>query len=299
MRRARVLMVLVSVALVAAPAMADNARELVNPAEPLVSNPVSPVSWRAPEAILYDNGPLVTHAGGGAGGADASVLQTALGMSTFGFGAAVASGFRVADDFTVTDPTGWQVDTLTFFAYQTGSTTASTLNALNVRIWSGAPNAGGTVVWGDTTTNVLNGSTWTNIYRVTDTDIAGSTRPIMTAVAAVNTLLPPGTYWVDVQFGGSLSSGPWAPPISILGVTTTGNALQYDPGAATWNQMLDTGASAVQGLPFIVDGSVPGQPTATPDPNAGMPIPTMSRWGIAAMLVLLAGAAILLITRRS
>jgi hypothetical protein len=37
----------------------------------------------APAVVLYDNGPLVTHPGGGAGGLDASALQTALGMTTY------------------------------------------------------------------------------------------------------------------------------------------------------------------------------------------------------------------------
>ena len=38
----------------------------------------APALWEAPAAILYDNGPLVTHPGGGFGGADASAVQTAL-----------------------------------------------------------------------------------------------------------------------------------------------------------------------------------------------------------------------------
>ena len=90
------------------------------------------VPWSGPEPVLYDNGPLVTHPGGGAGGADASALQTTLGMNTLGAGHQFLLGYRLADDFTVTDPCGWDVQTITFFAYQTGSTTTSTINALNV-----------------------------------------------------------------------------------------------------------------------------------------------------------------------
>ncbi len=84
------------------------------------------------------------------------------------------------------------------------------------------------MIWGDTTTNILTSSTWTNIYRVLDTTLTNTDRPIMACVATVNTTLPPGTYWLDWQFGGSAwLSGPWAPPVTILGQTTTGNALQY------------------------------------------------------------------------
>src|SRR5512143_645082 len=70
--------------------------------EPSTSE-ISPLREIPPSVVqvLYNNGPIVTHPGGGAGGADASALQTALGMGTYGFGHAVSSGFRVADDFTV------------------------------------------------------------------------------------------------------------------------------------------------------------------------------------------------------
>jgi len=213
----------------------------------------APSPWRAPEAILYDNGPLVTHPGGGAGGADASALQTAIGLNTYGAGAQQTAGNRVAEDFTVTG-SGWLVQTMTFFTYQTGSTTTSTINGLNFQIWNGVPGAAGSaVVFGDTTTNRLASTTWSNIYRSIDTNLLDSTRPIMTAVGTVNTFLPPGTYWVDWQLNGTLASGPWVPPISILGQATTGNARQFT--STGWANLVDTGtAAAPQGLPFVIEG---------------------------------------------
>ena len=83
-------------------------------------------------------------------------------MGTYGFGAQLSAGNRVADDFTVTDAAGWAIDTITFFAYQTVSGTTSTITSLNLQIWDGPPNAGGTVIWGDTTTNILTSTTWAN-----------------------------------------------------------------------------------------------------------------------------------------
>ena len=210
------------------------------------------VAWDGPELVLYDNGPLVTHPGGGAGGADASALQTALGMTTYGFGAQLTAGNRVADDFTITQG-NWTIETISFFTYQTGSSTTSTITGLNLQIWDGPPNAGGTVVWGNTTTNVMTSTTWTNIYRVLDTTMSDSTRPIMAVVAAVNTTLSAGTYWLDWQFDGTLSSGPWQPPITILGQTTTGDALQYT--TTGWAAISDGGTLTPQGLPFIVEGT--------------------------------------------
>ncbi len=245
----------------------------------------SAARWLAPEATLYDNGPLITHPGGGFGGADLSQLQTNLGLNTLGLGHAVSSGFRVADDFEVTDAAGWDVDTITFFAYQTGSGTSSTINAVNLRIWDGVPGeAGSNIVFGDTTTNLLVSSDFSNIYRATDTGPLDSSRPLMSVVAAVGTYLPQGSYWVDWQVGGTLGSGPWVAPVSILGQTNKpgANALQYDPGTATWSAALDTNSSTPQDLPFIVEGELGGPMACQPpadipwlsvDPTSGTTAP--------------------------
>ncbi|GMU67227.1 MAG: hypothetical protein AMXMBFR36_35010 [Acidobacteriota bacterium] len=202
--------------------------------------------------VLYDNGPIVTHPGGGSGGADVSALQTGLGMGIFGFGHALSSGFRVADDFTVTDPFGWDIDAVTFFAYQTGSSTTSTINHVNLRIWDGVPGApGSNIIFGDTTTNVLSGSVWSNSYRTLDTDLTATNRPIMANTATVGTHLDPGTYWLDWQTGGTLASGPWIPAVTVLTQTSTGDGLQFD--TANWVAATDVGP---QGFPFVIEGSV-------------------------------------------
>jgi hypothetical protein len=145
------------------------------------------------------------------------------------------------------------VTTITVYAYQTGSPTTSTMTSANLRIWNGVPGAvGSSVVWGDTTTNVLASSTWSGIYRGTQTVAAATNRPIMANVLNVNSFLAPGTYWLDWQVGGSLASGPFAPPITINGQTVTGNALQFD--GAVWNPVVDGNTTTAQGFPFIVQG---------------------------------------------
>ncbi len=239
-----------------------------------------PLSGGGPSAALYDNGPLVTHAGQGAGGADASALQTARGMTVYGFGNQAANGNRLADDFPVASG-GRVIDTITFFGYQTGSTTQSTFTSVNLRIWNGPPNsAGSQVVFGDTTTNRLISSTWSSIYRVLDTDLTSVQRPVMANVVAVNTFLAAGTYWLDWQADGTLSAGPWAPPVTILGQTSTGNALQYVPGTG-WQVVDDSGTLAPQGLPFLVgsgqgggDLSVSGRITSA----TGSGVPGVTVW---------------------
>jgi len=211
-----------------------------------------PSVWLAPAAVLLDSGPLITHPGGGAGGLDACRLQsTSLGMSTLGFGHQIVNTISVADDFTV--PVQWGLTQITFFAYQTGSTTTSTINEVRVQIWDGPPNGGGTVIFGDLTTNRLASTSFSNIYRETETTVGATTRPIMAVVATVATTLAPATYWVEWQMAGTLASGPWAPPITINGQATTGNGLQNLAG--TWAAALDGGTGAPpQGFKFIIEG---------------------------------------------
>jgi hypothetical protein len=224
-------------------------------------------------SALYNNGPMVTHPGGGYNGADASAVQSALGMNTYGFGNQFTIGYRLADDFVVNDPGGWQVDYLTFYAYQTATypdPPPSTITGIYYQIWDGPPNdPGSNVIFGDLVSNRMISTSWSYIYRVLDTAMDNSTRPIMTNVAGAGIYLPPGTYWLDWMIDGSGTSGPWTPPITVLGQTTTGNALQY---TTAWAPALDTGNSAQQGIPFVVQGykgkTLWNQPLSSVNQNA-------------------------------
>ena len=201
---------------------------------------------------LYSNGPYFNVAGS----PDISLLETSLGMTTLGAGNQLAALNRVADDWVVTSEVN--VDNIQFYSYQTGSTTVSTINHVSLAIWDGDPaNPSSTIIWGDQTTNVFSSSEWTGAYRRADTSPGDTSRPIM--VTTVNTpglTLQPGTYWLDWNCGGTLASGPWAPPIAITGQSTTGNAKQSLAGAA-WTNLVDVGP---QGLPFEVNGTEVGEP---------------------------------------
>jgi hypothetical protein len=209
------------------------------------------------DEVLYDNGPFVTHPGAGPGGADRCELQNiTLGMTTLGSNVSISANYRIADDFTV-PASGWNIETFKFYGYQTNSTTTSTFDAVNLKIWDGDPaDAGSNVVWGDGVTNLFLSSSWTNCYRDQENLVGNTARPIMEIVADVSGIfLPEGTYWVDYQLGGTLASGPWAPPITILGQTTTGNAMHFTPSG--WIEWLMGGALTPQGALFGITGTVP------------------------------------------
>jgi hypothetical protein len=207
-----------------------------------------------PEAILWDNGPLITHPGGGYNGANASALQTALGLSTYGFGQQFSYGYRMADDFVIAGPGSWNIQQITFFAYQSSAPVSpSPITGVYYQIWNGPPNnPASSVVFGDLVTNRLASSNFTNIYRVLDTGLTNHDRGILANVANAGVVLPSGTYWLEWMIDGNSSySGPWAPPISILGQTTTGNAMQY---TTSWAPALDGGTATQQGMPFVIEG---------------------------------------------
>lgn len=213
--------------------------------------------------VLYDNGPFVNSPGTGVGGAHESILQGSLGLNVFGWN--VFPDWRIADDFTITDSSGWTIDTITFFGYQIGSPTSpSPLSELNYQIWDDSPGqVGSNIVFGDTTTNRLLSSSWSNTYRVTETTTGSNTdRPIMANPSSAGVFLGPGTYWLDWQIIGSSSlSGPFANPITITGTTATGNGLQFNESTSTWVPVFDAGDP--QGFPFIIHGSVVPEPTTT------------------------------------
>ncbi len=296
------LVVLAMAVAVALPVSAGDSFEDSTAPWGIVTEGGAPGTWQPSRALLYDNGPFMTHSGTGVGGADESVLQTtSLGMNTLGMGAQLSAGNRIADQFVIPAGDEWQIDGITFFAYQSfAPSDPATLSGVNLQIWDGSPDSGASVVWGDTSTNIMASAAWTNVYRVSEESTGTSAdRAIQAAVCTVGTTLTAGTYWLDWQFDGSASySGPWAPPITIIGNDTTGDALQY---TGSWAAVTDSGTATPQGFPFIVDGTLVGQPTPTPPPggDGAEPIPTLSVTGIALLSLLLIGVAVVVIRRRS
>lgn len=209
----------------------------------------------------FDNGPFVTHPGAFTciGGADASMLQGSVPpyLTQYGLGAQISLNARLADDFIVPAGQAWTLNTITVYAYQTGSTTTSTLNHGNFRIWRGPPGVAGSSILHDwSASNQMLATAFTNCYRCDNTNLnlcpGGSTRPLMSVTLNGHGIsLECGTYWLDFQIGGTLSSGPFVPPITILGVGNTGNSRQYYASSNSWIAVTSGGLS--KGMPFRLD----------------------------------------------
>lgn len=209
---------------------------------------------------VYSNGPLSTGATlstGAAAPAGSTWSEVQAGNTIAGFGMQGGTiGNRMADDFTITDAAGWDISNIRFFGYQTGGSTASaSINGLTFQIWQGRPGDGGSVVInGNTTTNRLTGATWANMYRVFNGS-TGTTRPIYNLDANVGSIvLGPGTYWLDWNASGTLTSGPWAPAVTVVGQQTVpgANGRQLIGSTGVWGDALDGGSTIPQQLPFEI-----------------------------------------------
>ena len=207
----------------------------------------------APNALLYDNGPYWNTPGT----PNVSLLETSLGMNTLGSGAQFTANNSVADDVVFTDDV--EISSIDVFAYQTGSS-APSITAIYMQVWDGDPSdPTSSVVWGNLTTDILDDVVYADANRASESSPGDTSRQIQRVTALTTGLtLTAGTYWIHYTFEGSGSSGPWTPPIAILGQTTTGNALQYQGAISAWVALEDSGTLTPQGLPFMVYGEITG-----------------------------------------
>jgi PEP-CTERM motif len=198
----------------------------------------------AQAVVLHNNGEV-------ANGDNLSILNPP--RNTYGFGVQFASNNAVADNFTVGAGAPWTVESIDFFAYQTGATAFTLQNAT----WS--------VVQGDVNTGTVVASGTTAVtsagiigYRVLSDDLGSTSRAIYRAQADVTDFnLAAGDYWLRWSLAGSLASGPWQPPTSDEAL---GNAMQSLNGA---NFTTVFNGDATVELPYIMYGQV----AAVPEPS--------------------------------
>lgn len=179
----------------------------------------------------------------GLGGAPASCV--ARHTHFFGFQMGRPQNAWIADVFTVPAGDTWVFDTVIVYGYQSGSGLTSTFLNCNLQIYQGTPGLGGTVVWGDTSTNVLASTGFTGIYRVDTLPSSGgltnNTRPIMylKLYLATPARLSAGTYWLSWSTAGSLAANSCPGKVLPGRVNPSGQSGRQMVGG-TWNYVLDS-----------------------------------------------------------
>ncbi len=191
---------------------------------------------------LYNNGPVV----------DANGLSILTAPNTtFGLGVQVSAGNSVADDFTVTGG-GWNVESVSLYAYQTNAT-AFGFTSATWSIVSGSAN-GAVVASG----SVTPGNGGLEGYRVTSTTLTSTARGIYELQLDIPDInLAAGTYWLRWSLvGDSLFSGPWQP---LTADNEVGN-LEQSIGNGAFAPWADAGSGLGAEAPFALHGSVVPEP---------------------------------------
>ena len=222
-------------------------------------------------SVLHTNGGFVTGLGNGFGGADTSELEfVASGppivtLTAHGLEFEDAHNSRLADDFTVPAGTRWTLSTLHWFAYQSAAPAgpASSIGDVRVRLWDARPDQpGASVVYGDTLTNRLLGSSFTNCYRVPPVITAGPTGLLTTERALYDleidmSWLPelvPGTYWIEIAGVGNTAFGT-AASVPSTPWDSSDNAAEFRDIYGSWRvTSMGVGAAPVD-FPFRLTGS--------------------------------------------
>jgi len=194
----------------------------------------------------------------GYGGAEASCK--ADGMIDNSVNMDRVRGTWVADVFRVPAATTWVIDTVVLYGYQYGMRVPSTFTSCNLQIYSGTPGASGTVVWGDTVTNLLNSTGFTGIYKVdtfaSDSGLLSTKRAIMYLKLYLPSApsLGAGTYWLSWSATCTSTITSATCPYKVLPgrINPPGQMSRiYYRGA--WQYVIDNGDTA--GLNMILMGN--------------------------------------------
>ncbi|HTF86822.1 MAG TPA: hypothetical protein VK843_00315 [Planctomycetota bacterium] len=229
-------------------------------------------------STLFDNGVFLTGTGNGFAGADTSVLEYIptgppfSSLNAYGLVFQQANNNRLADDFTVPPSKTWALSSLKWYAYQNDAPAnpISTISDVRVQIWNLRPDQpGALVLYGDTTTNRLVSSSFTNCFRVRlPTPVEPQT--LLNKQRAIYELqidmtwlpaLGAGTYWLDLAVVGSLtglSSGPWSNP--TVPWLASDNSAQFLASSGTWAATTAGMGGAPCDFPFKLVGSELGLP---------------------------------------
>ena len=173
---------------------------------------------------LFSNGAFITQPTGGTGTIAGLPISKCDGFtvpgstfvySTTGIAETVATSTAVAEDFTV-PAQGWDLDTLTVYAFQTSQTTA-TVTQVQVNLWTetpynaGSPGAPATLPQPVLAANLLlTPSPGVFVCHRQSVTSTGTVRPVFAYTVSLDGLpnggrLPAGRYWIQWSCLGAAS----------------------------------------------------------------------------------------------
>jgi hypothetical protein len=249
--------------------------------------------------LLYSNGPIITNPTGGTGSIAGLPLSNADGFtvpgstflfSTTGVNGAANINTALADDFTV-PAGGWQLSSLTVFAFQTSQTTATVTN-IRVNLWRDTPfSANSPAPVPDPLPEpmlasplVLAAGRGTFVCHRESPSSTSTVRPVFSYTVPLTGLpngglLEAGTYWIQWSYDGasSPSANVFTPLVSPRSSVTGHNARLFnsvDGQSSTPRSWFEGREGYVAGqadgrayaLPFILRGTIPA-PTCPADIN--------------------------------
>jgi hypothetical protein len=177
--------------------------------------------------VLHSNGPIITNPTGGTGNIAGLPISNADGFmvpgstfvfSTTGVAATHATSTAAAENFVVpADSGGWDLSTVTLYAFQTSQTTP-TIQNIRINLWTAAPYSAGSPgplpeplpapVLAEPL--VLSAGPGTFICHRQSATSTSTVRPVFAYTVSLDGLpnggvLPPGEYWLEWSFEGALS----------------------------------------------------------------------------------------------
>lgn len=234
---------------------------------------LSTLALSGAQVVLYNNGPFVTHPGGGAGGADASMASVNPNWGGLQMYNANSPGkpeqYTIADDFTVTDSQGWYITRITMYGYEIDANNPNWTLA-KLKIYNGVPGGGGSVIASYTSTNWSS----TGVFRVFNgvANLPSTLRLINRIVFDIPSLeLAQGSYWVALQVDTQLVGGnprqAWANFVMDINpndpnnpITRVGNARQFTENG--WGAAIPPNTGVNVEFPFIVEGNIVPEPAS-------------------------------------
>lgn len=256
-------------------------------------------------SVLYDNGGFVTNPTGGTGAIAGLPISQADGFtlpnqtfvySTTGVGATVSANTAVADDFEVTGG-GWDLDSLTVYAFQTGQSSPS-VTSIHLNLWTQTPYSVGSpgtlpdplptpMLVDDLIVTAGQGTLAAHRQSPSSTS---TNRPVFAYTISLDGLpdqgqLDPGVYWLEWSFDGALT-----PSANVFTPLVTPRTITSDWNARLFNTLSGQPADPrvwFEGREGYLSEAVPGRAYELPFILGGTEVPEPGIMGIIGLMSLI------------